>query len=136
MPLFSFQRSLILSQTKIISGAAARQEARWFPLGNMVAVIIPVLVPFWFGLSILLYAFVRHHPNPRVFYYLRRSSMIFYFFVGIVIVIGTFFAHLHEFLFLWAAAITTMVPLSLFDLWQMQIEQWQDVEITVEREHD
>lgn len=125
----------ILLQKKIISGAAARREARWFPLGNIIAVALPILVPFWFGLSILLYAFVRHHPNPRVFYYLRRSSMIFYFFVGVVIVIGTFFDHLQEFLFLWAGAIATMLPLALFDLWQMQKEQWQDIEITVEREH-
>lgn len=125
----------ILLQKKIISGAAARREARWFPLGNIIAVALPILVPFWFGLSILLYAFVRHHPNPRVFYYLRRSSMIFYFFVGVVIVIGTFFDRLQEFLFLWAGAIATMLPLALFDLWQMQKEQWQDIEITVEHEH-
>ncbi len=124
-----------MSQKRIVSGADARREARWFPLGNIIAVALPILVPFWFGLSILLYAFVRHHPNPRVFYYLRRSSMIFYFFVGVIIVIGTFFDHLHEFLFLWAGAIATMLPLALFDLWQMQKEQWQDIEITVEREH-
>lgn len=49
-----------------ISGQSARRAATWFNWGNIVAMIVPLpLAIFWTGLSMLVYALNKHHPNPK-----------------------------------------------------------------------
>ncbi len=50
---------------KIASADSSRRAAKWFNYGTIVAAIIPVpLFIFWTGLSMLIYALNKHHPNP------------------------------------------------------------------------
>lgn len=85
-----------LPETHLISAASARMSARLFNLGNLIALLpglivmpiilfsepsrtamiyLPILmmVPpiLWFGVSIMVYIIARHHPNPRVGYYVN-----------------------------------------------------------------
>ena len=60
---------------KIVTAASARRAAKWFNYGTLVAIAIPLpLAIFWTGMSMLIYALNKHHPNPKVGYYTQSAA--------------------------------------------------------------
>jgi hypothetical protein len=116
------------AQPRLIPARASRAAARYFNYGNLVAVLLPVpLGILWFGASMVVYAMNRHHPNPRVGHYTQHAAYRFYGVVGFVVAIGAFFATgLKTWLITWAIVALILLPWTVWDLWQIQQEDWQD----------
>ncbi len=120
-----------MAAAKVVSAAASKRAAQWFDLGNLLTMLAPVLLPFWFGASMLLYAMNRHHPNKRVGYYTQRAAYRFYGLVGAVIPVATFFpVNINYYLILWAVLAVIMVPWTLLSLRRINQERWQDITYT------
>ncbi len=119
---------------RLIPAHASRSAARYFNYGNLIAVLLPVpLGILWFGASMVVYAMNRHHPNPRVGYYTQHAAYRFYGVVGFVVAIGAFFATgVKTWLITWAIVALILLPWTLWDLWQIQKEVWQDINYTNE----
>ncbi|MGF1644878.1 MAG: hypothetical protein ACFCUJ_14675 [Thiotrichales bacterium] len=114
---------------KTISAESARKSAGWFDLGNIVAIAVPVLIPLWFAASMLLYAMMRHHPNPRVGHYTQWAAYRFYGLIGAIIPVATFFTQgLKPYLVIWAIAAAIMIPWSIHSLWRIRRDDWQDTD--------
>ncbi|MFP4639674.1 MAG: hypothetical protein ACLFMY_04460 [Guyparkeria sp.] len=111
-----------------ISGRSARRAASWFNWGNIIAMIVPLpLAIFWTGLSMLVYALNRHHPNPKVGHYTQIAAYRFYAIAGTAVVIGTFAPPSVTFyLVLWAIAAVIIIPWSLYDLYRIKQDNWED----------
>ncbi len=111
-----------------ISGNSARRAASWFNWGNIVAMIVPLpLAIFWTGLSMLVYALNRHHPNPKVGHYTQQAAYRFYAIAGTAVVIGTFAPpSVMFYLVLWAIAALIIIPWSLYDLYRIKQDTWED----------
>jgi hypothetical protein len=112
----------------LVSAGQARRAAQLFPLGNIIAMLIPVpLGIFWLGASMVLYAMNRHHPNPRVGYYTQQSAYRLYGVAGFVVVVATFFGtDLRLWLATWVLAALIVVPWSIVDLVRIKKETWLD----------
>ncbi|MGF1548451.1 MAG: hypothetical protein ACFCUG_14105 [Thiotrichales bacterium] len=112
---------------KTISAESARKSASWFDIGNIVAIAIPVLIPLWFGGSMLLYAMMRHHPNPRVGHYTQWAAYRFYGLIGAIIPIATFFTQgVKPYLIVWVIAALILIPWSVYNLWRIRQDDWHD----------
>lgn len=111
-----------------ISGKSARRAATWFNWGNIIAMAIPLpLMIFWAGLSMLVYALNKHHPNPKVGEYTQSAARRFYAIAGGAVAIAIFAPPSFTFYFvLWAIAATILVPWSLYDLYRIKQDTWED----------
>jgi hypothetical protein len=115
--------------TKIITAASAKKSARIFDLGNLLVTALPILIPFWFGASMFVYAFLRHHPNPMVGEYTQWAAYRFYGMIGAIIPVATFFpVDIRYYLVTWAVIALVMVPWSLWSLKRIGQDSWHDTE--------
>ncbi|MEE9326916.1 MAG: hypothetical protein V3U71_06425 [Cocleimonas sp.] len=120
----------------IITAQKSKKAAKLFSYGNILSVLIPFpLFIFWFGASMLIYAFHRHHPNPRVGFYTQKAAYNYYALAGILSVVmlfasGDFFYKFGW--YLWIACILILIPLSIKDILSVNKEDWKDVTISRE----
>jgi hypothetical protein len=135
-----------------VSARSARRTASLFNYGNIAAMLpglalapyiliaqpvgtatvllfVMMMVPpiLWFGVSMVVYALARHHPDPQVGQFTQQAAYRFYAMFGLIIPVGTFFGTDWQ---LWiisggiVAAI--LIPWSLLDLRRIARSQWQD----------
>ncbi len=120
---------------KIVTARSARGAATHMDIGNIIAVLLPL--PFgilWFGLSMLVYALHKHHPNPKVGEYTQRAAYRFYGVTGAVVPIATFFPGrgvTHWFV-AWAIAALILIPWSIWSLTRIRRDTWEDVNIPID----
>lgn len=120
-------------QTKTIPAASAKKSAMIFDIGNLVTIVLPVLIPFWFGASIFAYTFLRHHPNEKVGDYAQKAAYRFYALLGALIPVATFFPiNINYYLITWLVFSMIMVPLSIWALIKIKKDHWEDVHYTPE----
>lgn len=121
---------------RVVRAASARFAAKIFHYGNIVAMLVPLpLGIFWLGASMLVYAMNRHNPNPRVGHYTQTGATPLYGALGLVVVVATFFSRgLTPWLVLWAVCAVIVIPWSIYQLVQIQREEWHDTPIPAE--HD
>lgn len=115
---------------EVITGARARRTAAQMDIGNIVAMILPVpLAMLWFGISILVYAMHRHHPNPKVGHYTQWAAYRFYGVVGTLVPVATFYPghSLKLWLGTWAVCAAVLIPSSIWALIKISRDDWQDV---------
>lgn len=115
--------------TKIFTAKSAKFSAKIFNYCNLITIILPVLIPIWFGASIFVYAMNRHSPNLRVGYYTQRAAYVYYGVIGLIIPVATFFpAKLNYYLVLWAVLAAIIIPVSVYFLIKISKEAWTDTE--------
>jgi len=146
-------------KTKIIPGRNARMFARLFNIGNLLSLapgmivapiillteqerittifmFIAMIVPpiLWFGLSIMIYIIARHHPNELVGHYTQQAAYRYYGMIGVVIPVGTFFGTDWELWILMGGVVgVVLVPWTIWELIKSQKENWQDIEIMIDK---
>ncbi|OQX12939.1 MAG: hypothetical protein BWK73_13495 [Thiothrix lacustris] len=115
---------------QIVTAESARKTAKFFYYGNFLAVLIPFPVfILWFGAGILVYAMLRHHPNPRVGYYTQIATYHYYGLAGGLVPVLTFAPgdfFVNWWWALWITCIVVLVPLSVRQLLRINRETWQD----------
>ena len=113
---------------KIVTAASARRAAKWFNYGTLVAIAIPLpLAIFWTGMSMLIYALNKHHPNPKVGYYTQSAAYRFYGVAGFSVAVAIFFPpKIIFYLVIWAIAAAILVPWTLYDLHRINKDTWED----------
>ena len=115
---------------QVVTADSARKTAKFFYYGNLLSVLIPFpIFILWFGAGILVYAMLRHHPNPRVGYYTQRATYHYYGLAGGLVPIltfapGDFFAN--WWWALWIVCVVILVPLSIRELLRINRETWHD----------
>ncbi len=117
--------------TRMVSGRKARAAATVFNIGNIVAIIVPIpLGMLWLGMSMLVYAMNRHHPNHKVGYYTQQAAYRFYGITGFFVAAATFIpgGGWDYYLLAWALAALVLVPWSIIDLVRIRHDQWEDIE--------
>lgn len=116
---------------KIITGAQARRAAKWFNYGTLISLTLPLpLMIFWTGLSMLVYALNKHHPNEKVGHYTQWAAYRFYGIAGFTVAVGTFFPpKIVYYLVLWAIAAAILLPWTLYDLRRINQDTWEDTVI-------
>ncbi len=114
---------------KIAKGRDARNAATWFHYGTIVSIVIPFpLLIFWFGLSMLIYAMNRHHPNPKVGAYIQKAAYRFYGVVGSLVAVGIFFpGDWLWYVIFWLLAAAILIPASVMELQKIRKDDWVDV---------
>ena len=76
---------------RMVSGRKARAAATVFNIGNIVAIIVPIpLGMLWLGMSMLVYAMNRHHPNQKVGHYTQQAAYRFYGITGFFVAAAAF----------------------------------------------
>ncbi len=119
----------------LLPGHKARTAASIFNYGNIIAIIVPVpLGMLWLGLSMLVYAMNRHHPNEKVGHYTQQAAYRFYAITGFFVAAATFIpgGGWHYYLVAWALAALVLIPWSIVDLIRIRADQWQDMELPVQ----
>ena len=118
-------------ETKIVTGASAKAAARLFNYGNIIGVLLPPLGLLWMGLSMLVYAMNRHHPNEKVGHYTQQAAYRLNALVGLLIPVATFFPGkgLTYYLATWALFAAILIPWSIIDLRRINRDEWHDVVI-------
>ncbi len=112
-----------------LPGRKARSSAALFNYGNIIAILLPIpLGMLWLGLSMLVYAMNRHHPNPRVGYYTQQAAYRFYGVTGFFVAAATFIpgGGWDYYLAAWIIGALVLVPWSMRDLMRIWRERWQD----------
>ncbi len=121
------------SSKKLVTAKESRKAAKLFSYGNIVAVLIPFpIFIFWFGASMFVYAFHRHHPNPRVGYYTQKAATNYYTLAGFLSVVMLFASGNFFFKYgwmLWLVCVVILVPLSIMDIRKVNNEEWQDTKV-------
>jgi len=115
----------------MVPGRKARMAASIFNIGNVVAIIVPIpLGMLWLGLSMLVYAMNRHHPNQKVGHYTQQAAYRFYGVTGFFVAAATFIpgGGWNYYLLAWALAALVLVPWSIIDLVRIRRDQWEDTE--------
>ena len=132
--MFDQHHDEIEPESKIVTGASARRAAKWFNYGTLVAMALPLpLAIFWTGMSMLVYALNRHHPNPKVGYYTQWAAYRFYAVAGAAVAVAVFFPpSLVYYLVIWIIAAVILVPWTLYDLYKINHDTWDDVTLTPE----
>lgn len=123
------------SATHLVTGRRARGAAALFNYGNMIAILLPVpLGILWVGVSMLIYAMNRHHPNEKVGHYTQQAAYRFYAISGSFVAVATFIPGkgLTYYLIAWAVAALILIPWSILDLIKIAKDDWQDMEIVIE----
>jgi hypothetical protein len=116
----------------MLPGRRARSAAAVFNYGNIIAIIVPVpLGMLWLGMSMLVYAMNRHHPNEKVGYYTQQAAYRFYGVSGFFVAAATFIpgGGWDYYLIAWAFAGAVLIPWSIADLIRIRNDDWQDMEI-------
>lgn len=117
----------------VVTAAQAKKSAKWFHYGNILAVLIPFpLFILWFGGSMLLYALLRHHPNPRVGHYTQIGAYYYYGLAGLLVPVLTFAPgdfFIKYWLPMWLFCAVIIIPLSVHQLLKINKEQWYDTKI-------
>jgi hypothetical protein len=124
------------SGVHLLPGNKARAAASLFNYGNIIAIIIPVpLGMLWLGLSMLVYAMNRHHPNEKVGHYTQQAAYRFYAITGFFVAAATFIpgGGWEYYLLAWALAALVLLPWSIVDLIRIRLDQWDDMEVPVEK---
>lgn len=120
----------------VVTAVSARKTAKIFYYGNILAVLIPFPVfILWFGAGILVYALLRHNPNPRVGYYTQIATYHYYGLAGGLVPVltfapGDFFVNWWG--ALWIICVVVLVPLSIRQILRINREEWHD---TVKSSH-
>ncbi len=120
---------------RLLSGRKARKAAAVFNIGNIVAILVPLpLGILWFGLSMVIYAMNRHHPNHRVGHYTQQAAYRFYGITGFFVAAATFIpgGGWTYYLVAWGMAAAILVPWSIYDLIRIRRERWDDIQVPVE----
>jgi hypothetical protein len=123
---------------RMLPGRKARAAAAVFNFGNIVAIIVPIpLGMLWLGMSMLVYAMNRHHPNQKVGYYTQRAAYRFYGIAGFFVAAATFIpgGGWDYYLLAWGLAALVLVPWSIVDLVRIRQDHWEDIEL-VEQNHE
>jgi len=118
-----------------LSGRRARRAAAQFNYGNILAILVPVpLGMLWFGLSMLIYALNRHHPNEKVGHYTQQAAYRFYAVTGFFVAAATFIpgGGWDYYLAAWAFAALILIPWSIVDLLRIRRDSWADMELPLE----
>ena len=127
------------SAPKVETAASSRRAAKLFSYGNLLAVLIPL--PFfilWFGAGILVYAMLRHHPNPRVGYYTQLATYYYYGLAGLLVPVLTFAPgdfFVNWWWALWILCVAIIVPLSIRLIRQVNREKWVDTPVPTQGNH-
>lgn len=121
-------------EMRTFTAASSRFASSLFNYGNITAVLLPI--PFgliWIGLSIMVYAMNRHHPDPKVGYYTQRACYRFYGISGSFVVIASSFPGkaLYYYAGSWLVAAVLLVPLSIRELYLIRREHWVDIDVPV-----
>ena len=120
---------------RVLSGRKARKAASVFNIGNIIAILVPLpLGILWFGLSMVIYAMNRHHPNQRVGHYTQQAAYRFYGITGFFVAAATFIpgGGWTYYLVAWGMAAAILVPWSIHDLIRIRRERWDDLQVPVE----
>lgn len=122
-------------EERIVTGASSRRAAKWFNYGTLVATLVPLpLGIFWTGLSMLIYALNKHHPNPKVGYYTQMAAYRFYGVAGSALAIAVFFpVNITYYLVIWAIAAVILIPWTIYDLYRINHDIWVDCVIEPHR---
>jgi hypothetical protein len=114
---------------RVIKAASSRFAAMQMDIGNIVSMLLPPLPVLWFGLSILVYAMHRHHPDPKVGEYTRWAGYRFYAVMGLIIPVGTFFPGDAKVAWLvaWILGILVIVPWSAWSILRARRDHWEDI---------
>jgi len=122
-------------KTKIITGKSARKAAGYFNIGNIISLLMPFpLGIFWIGLSMVVYAMNRHHPNEKVGHYTQIAAYRFYGVIGFVVVVAIFFGtEIRYWIYTWALCASIIIPWSIFDLIRIRRDNWQDCTYEVDQ---
>lgn len=126
---------------KTITAVEQKRAAKIFTQLSCVAIVLPPLVILWVAASIVVYASIAHHPNPRVVDYLRPAGHRFYGLTGALVVVLNFSPQmskwaggwLHLGLIIWAIAVLVVVVPGVRDILRVNKENWQDMNIEVEQ---
>ena len=119
----------VSSSPRVATGKRARQAAAIFNIGNIIAILVPIpLGMLWFGISMLVYAMNRHHPNPKVGEYTQQAAYRFYGITGFFVAAATFIpgGGWTWYLVAWAATGLILVPWSIYDLIKISKDTWVD----------
>jgi len=125
-----------MQASNTITAESSKKTARVFYYGDILAGVLPV--PFfalWFGGSILAYAMLRHHPNPRVGYYTQLGAYLYYALAGAFIVTLTFAPgdfFVNWWWAVWLLSFATLVPYSVMQILKINRETWQDAKVTTD----
>lgn len=114
---------------RVLNAASSRFAAMQMDIGNIVSMLLPPLPVLWFGLSILVYAMHRHHPDPKVGEYTRWAGYRFYAVMGLIIPVGTFFPGDAKVAWLvaWILGILVIVPWSAWSILRARRDRWEDI---------
>ena len=118
-----------------LPGHRARRAAALFNYGNIIAILVPIpLGMLWLGLSMLVYAMNRHHPNEKVGHYTQQAAYRFYAITGFFVAAATFIPgeEWTWYLIAWAFAALSLIPWSIVDLMRIRKDTWTDTVLPVE----
>lgn len=115
---------------QVVTADSARKAAKFFYYGNILSVLIPFPVfILWFGAGILVYALLRHNPNPRVGYYTQIATYHYYGLAGGLVPVLTFAPgdfFVNWWWALWIICVAVLVPLSVRQILRINNEEWHD----------
>ncbi len=141
-----------------VSARSARRSASLFNYGNIVAVtpglllapyilierpagvtmvllFVLMMVPpiLWFGISMVVYAMARHHPDPLVGHFTQQAAYRFYGLFGLIIPVGTFYGtDWHLWILTGGVIAALLIPWSLLDLRRIRRTPWQTTVLSEE----
>jgi hypothetical protein len=116
---------------QIVTARSSRFSAMQMDIGNIISMLLPPLPVLWFGISMLIYALNRHHPDEKVGHYTQWAAYRFYGVMGLIIPVGTFFPGdgFMPWLIAWGLGLVLIVPSSLWAIWRIRKDEWQDIEL-------
>ncbi len=149
-----------LPSRKVITASSCRVQAMLFNIGNFVsmlpgAIVAPIaywgelekmtliifmlfmIVPpiLWFGISIIIYALTKHHPDEKVGHYVQNAAYRFYGLFGSIIPIGTFYGTDWRLWILTGGVIAMIIlPWSVWDFIRIYRDDWQDIDLQQQRD--
>ena len=141
-----------------VSARSARLTASLFNYGNIIATVpglvvapyilwaeptgpatvllfVLMIVPpiLWFGVSMVVYAMARHHPDPQVGHFTQQAAYRFYGMFGLVIPVGTFYGTDWRLWIMTGGLVALiLIPWSVWALWRISKVDWQDTHYTEE----
>ncbi len=112
------------------TASEARLSSCYFFIGSIASALLPFpLLIMWFGISMGVYGVFRHHPHPRVGYYVQLAAYHFYGIVGTYIPLITFATKdffINYWPWLWLAHAIAIIPFATFQIIRIYRETWTD----------